>query len=275
MAQIDIKEATIKFYDGTLGTGTLDSTPADSDLAFTAATTHIGTDQITVSTVLASGASQPLAISVTGNEITITLATNATSTNDNAANTATLVKTAIDGNASAAALVTVALETAGAGAVEEGLSVTLSASNSISIKIGEGNLTFSEKRAVEFTRDRGILDTVREADEDPMDLAFDILWEFITAETGSGTPTPMDALKQIGEASGWVTTADDPCQPYCLDVEVHQAPNCATEDDEILIFEEFYYESLDGDLRGGTIACTGRCNRKTATVSRVPVADIP
>lgn len=273
MAQIDIKEATIKIFDGTASTAVLDSTNANADLTFTAQLTHIGTDQITVTMVDPGAASQALSVTVpTDREIVISLATDATSAITSTAND---VKTAYDLVSAAVALATVAVEGTGLGVVEAIAKTALAGQKSISIKIGEGNLTFSEKRAVEFTRDRGILDTVREADEDPMDLAFDILWEFITAEPSSGVPTPMDALKQVGEAAAWVTTADDPCQPYCVDVEVHQAPNCATEDDEILMFEEFYYESLDGDLRGGTIACTGRCNRKTATARRVDPADIP
>lgn len=271
MAQIDLKECTIKIFDGTLGTATLDSTPADSDLTLTAVSRHIGTDKITITLVDPGSASASLSVAVTGRDIVVNLAT---STASAITSTAAQVKTAIDGDSDASALVTVALETAGAGVVEAQTKTLLNGQNSISVKIGEGNLTYSEKRPVEFTRDRGILDTVREADEEPMDVSLDFLWEFITAETGSGTPTVNDALKNQGEASSWVSSADDQCQPFCVDIEIHNAPDCTGTDDEIITLEEFYYETFDPDLREGSISCTGRCNRKVATTRRVAAADI-
>jgi hypothetical protein len=257
MAQIDLKEATIKIFDGTLGTATLDSVAADSDLVVTTKSRHIGTDKVTITLVDPATASASLSVAVTGRDITVNLATDGTSA---ITSTATLVKAAIDGDADASALVTVSLE-------------TVDGQNSLTVKIGEGNLTYSEKRAVEFTRDRGILDTVRNADEDPMDVSLDAIWEFITAESG-GAVTIEDALKKVNSAAAWVSTADDQCQPYCVDIEVHNAPNCTGVDDEIIMIEEYYYESLDHDLREGTIATSGRANRKTATARRVAAADI-
>ena len=271
MAQIDIKEATIKIFDGTLGTATLDSTPADSDLVVTAKSRHIGTDKISITLVDPGSATAALSVAVTGRDIVVNLAT---STASAITSTAAEVKTAIDGDADASALVTVALETAGTGIVEAIAKTTLDGQNSISVKIGEGTVTYSEKRTVEFTRDRGILDTVREADEEPMDVSLDALWEYITAETGSGTPTVEDALKKRGEAAAWVSTADDQCQPYCVDIEIHNAPDCTGEEDELIILEEFYYETGDHDVREGTMNFSGRCNRKEATVRRVLAADI-
>lgn len=270
MAQIDLKEATIKVFDGTLGIAVVDSTNADSDLTVTAKSRHIGTDKISIALTDPGSASASLSVAVTGRDIVVSLATDVSTV---ITSTAALIKTAIEADSAANALVTVALETAGTGVVEANVKATLDGQNSISIKIGEGNLTYSEKRAVEFTRDRGILDTVRTADEDPIDVSLDILWEFIAASSG-GTVTAEEAFKKIGEASAWVSTADDQCQPYCVDIEVHNAPDCTGTDDEILILEEYYYESLDHDLREGTIATSGRCNRKVANTRRVLAANI-
>ena len=270
MAQIDLKEATIKIFDGTLGTATLNSVAVDSDLVVTAVSRHIGTDKISITLVDPGTASAALSVAVTGRDIVVNLAT---STASAITSTAAQVKTAIDALPAAAALVTVALETAGAGVVDAIAKTTLDGQNSISIKIGEGNLTYSEKRPIEITRDRGSLDTVRLADEEPMDVSLDILWEFITSETG-GAVTPEDALKKIGEAATWVSTADDQCQPYSVDIEVHNAPACTGTDDEIIILEEYYWETLDHDLRAGTVASSGRCNRTLASVRRVAAADI-
>jgi len=270
MAQIDIKEATITAFDGTLGTVALESAPSDSDLTLTAISKHIGSDKISIEMLDPGTATAALGIVVDGRKITVNLATSASAITS----TAALVKGIIDGDADASALVTVALETAGTGIVEAQVEVTLDGQKSFSIKIGEGNLTYSEHRNVEFTRDRGILDTVKNADEEPLDLTIDGTWEWVTGVPSSGTPTFEDILNNSGEASTWVTTADDTCQPYCVDVELWNAPGCILIEDEIIMFEEYYHESVDHDLSEGTIATAGRCNRTRATPRRVLNADI-
>ena len=270
MAQIDLKEATIKIFDGTLGEATLDSTPPDSDLTLTAKSKHIGSDKISVVLADPGSASAALSVAVSGRKITVTLAT---STASAITSTAAQVKTAIEASTAANALVTVALETAGTGVVEAIAETTLDGQNSIEVKIGEGNATYSEHKNREFTRDRGTLSSVRNADEEPLDLSIDAMWEYIKGLSG-GTPTLEDVFKMEGEAAAWVTTADDSCQPYCVDVEIWNAPGCTAVEDEITYFEEFYYESLDHDLREGTISVSGRCNRTVATSRRVLNAEI-
>lgn len=271
MAQIDIKECEIRAFDGTLGVVTLDSTPGDSDLTFTAVSKHIGSNRISVELLDPGAADASLGVTVSGRKITVNLATSATSA---ITSTATLVKAAIDGDSDAAALVVVALETAGTGVVEAQAEDWLAGQKSLSIKIGEGNLTYSEHKNREFTRDRGILDTVRDADDEPLDLSMDATWEWISSVGSSGTPTFEDVVKKINEASTWVTTADDTCQPYCIDIELWNEPGCGAIEDEILLFEEYYYETADHDLSEGTISTAGRCNRTEALASRVLNADI-
>jgi hypothetical protein len=271
MAQIDLKECTIKAFDGTLGTLTVDCTNVDSDIVYTAVSKHIGSDKVSVEYIDPSSASASLSISVDGRKITVNLATSSASA---ITSTAAEVKTAIEGDSDANALVTMALETSGAGVVEAKAEDTLDGQNSITIKIGEGNLTYSEHRNVEFSRDRGSLDSVRLADEEPVDLSVDAMWEWIRATSGSSAPTLEDVVKQRGEASAWVSTADDTCQPYCVDIEVWNVPNCGTDEDEIIVFEEFYYETADHDLREGTLNFSGRSNRTEATVRREINADI-
>ena len=271
MAQIDIKEAMIKVFDGTLGTTTIDFTAPEADMIFTAKSRHIGTDKISITFIDPGGATAAFSITVTGRDIVVNLARAASAITT----TAALAKTGIEADPDANALVTVTFGAGedGTGLLEGKAKVTLNGQKVINVKIGEGTLSHSESRPVEFTRDRGILDTVRLADEEPMDLSLDATWEYITAETGDA-PTLEDVLKKIGEAAAWVSTADDQCQPYCIDVELHNAPVCAGTDDEIIMFEEYYYEKLDHNLRDGTIATSGRCNRKTVSPRRVASADI-
>ena len=146
--------------------------------------------------------------------------------------------------------------------------------NYIEIKIGEGNLTYSENKTIEYTLDRGLLDEVREGDEVPMDVSFDLVWEFITGNQDSAgvPPTVEDALKNQNNAASWVSTDADACRPYALDVVIEYVPVCGAgagrQEQEVITLPDFRYETLDHDLRAGTISCTGRCNAKVATVVR-------
>jgi len=142
----------------------------------------------------------------------------------------------------------------------------------ISITIGEGNLTYSENKNIEYVLDRGNLDEVREGDQVPMEVSFDFIWDYITALAASGTPTVEEALKNTGEASTWVssdTGAGNACRPYAIDIEVIYAPVPTTcGDQETITFPDFRYETLDHDLRAGTVSCTGKCNALTPTIVR-------
>lgn len=272
MAQIDLKEATIKVFDGTLGEATVDSAASDSDLTFTANSRHIGSDKISVTFIDPATASASLSVAVSGRDITVNLAT---STASAITTTAAEVKTAIEASVPANALVAVTFaETSGTGVVDAAAKTTLDGQQSITVKLGEGNAVFTEHSAKDFKLDRGQLYTVKNADEQPVDLTVDAIWEYLTAVTGSSTPTVDDAMKRRGEASAWVSTADDQCQPYCVDVEIWNAPECTEVENELIMFEEFYVETVDHDLREGTLSFAGRCNRTAAVPRRVLAADV-
>lgn len=91
--------------------------------------------------------------------------------------------------------------------------------NEIDVKVGEGTLTYTERVEREYTLDRGTLDLVRDGDEVPMEVRFDLTWEYITAQiTSSGSPpTVEDALKNRLQASAWVSSDTDLCNPYAVD----------------------------------------------------------
>lgn len=131
--------------------------------------------------------------------------------------------------------------------------------NTLIVKMGEGNFTYSERKNREYAKNRGLLDLVRDGDEEPVEVKFDGVWEYIRDETG-GTATIEDALKQRGAASDWVSTDADACQPYAVDLELDNTPNCVDVDKEILTFADFRWEQVDHDLRAGTISVTGHCN---------------
>ena len=137
----------------------------------------------------------------------------------------------------------------------------------LEIKIGDGNLTYTEANEYEYDLDRGVLDTVRAGDQVPLDLSLDFVYEYITTGT-SEEISPMDALKQIGGASAWVSSSADPCEPYSVDVEVIHTPICTTQEIETTVFPDFRSESREPDLGEATVSVSGRCNAVQPTVTR-------
>lgn len=134
-------------------------------------------------------------------------------------------------------------------------------------KIGEGNCQYTEKRNIEYVRDRGVLDTVREGDEEPVEVRMDFTWEFLKSDV-TLIPTIEDALKQRGEASGWTSSSSDACEPFAVDIEIWYNPPCTGEKDEIILLEDFRWEQLEHNLKDGQVSLTGKCNVKEANVTR-------
>ena len=137
----------------------------------------------------------------------------------------------------------------------------------ISIKIGDGNLTYSEKNNYDYELDRGEIDSVREGDQVPMEVNLDFVYEFITTGTSEAI-TPMDALKRRGSAAEWVNSSSDPCEPYAVDIEVEHVPPCGGAQKEITIFPDFRSESRDVDLGEASISVSGKCNATEPIVTR-------
>jgi hypothetical protein len=142
---------------------------------------------------------------------------------------------------------------------------------SLEIKIGEGNLTYDEKRNMEYKKDRGQLDTVREGDEEPIDVRLDIQWEWLSSAGSDTVPTPEEVLKQEGLASTWETSSSDPCEPYAIDIIVDYDPECSGIDGERITLSDYRWESLNHDLKAGTLSTSGKCNVTRATKERVTI----
>lgn len=143
--------------------------------------------------------------------------------------------------------------------------------HTLTVKMGDGNFTYTEKKNREYTLDRGKLSTVRDGNEVPVELKIDAMWINIKASTG-GTPTVEDVLKNRGEAATWVTSSSDACEPYAVDIRLEYVQTCGSEQIEIIDFPDFRYEDLGHDSRGGTISISGKCNVTEPTVSRVTAA---
>lgn len=139
--------------------------------------------------------------------------------------------------------------------------------NYIDVKIGEGTLEYTEKREIEFVKSRGQLDTVRDNEEQPIEVSMTFIWEFIF---GGGTEeiTVEDALKKRGNASAWVSVSADAKAPYCVNLEVIYIPPCAGVKTETLVLAQFHFIELAHNLKDGAVALKGNCNISSAISTR-------
>jgi len=146
------------------------------------------------------------------------------------------------------------------------------AAHTLEIRIGEGNLNYTETKNMEYKLNRGLLDEVREGDEAPIDVTFDFVWDYLrgpSSVSGSGgTPTIEDALKQVGAAAAWTSSDSDACRPYAVDLVILYTPDCSTGDQEEITLPDYRFESLAHDLSAGTVASSGKCNATNAIVVR-------
>ncbi len=137
----------------------------------------------------------------------------------------------------------------------------------IYVKIGEGNLTYTEHRDYAYLLDRGLLDTVREPKDVPMDVKLDAVYEHITSGTSEAV-CPMDALKGMNSAVEWVSSAPDQCEPYSIDLLVEYDPPCAPVNREATVFPMFRAETREINYSAATIVLSGKCNVKEPNVYR-------
>ena len=138
----------------------------------------------------------------------------------------------------------------------------------VEVKIGEGNITYTEKSEYTYLLDRDNLDTVKEGKDVPLDVKWDSVYEYITTGTGENI-SPMDAMKGIGAASEWITYSEDPCEPYAVALEVEYVAPCGTSQGEITLFPDFRSEQREVNFKDATIAVTGKCNVTEPIVTRL------
>ncbi len=147
------------------------------------------------------------------------------------------------------------------------LAVITVLSQRITIKIGEGDLSWTEAREIIYDRDRDLLDTTRLGEEQPVEVDLAFVFDFVTTESGQAI-TPVDALKRTGEATEWVSSAADLCEPYSIDFFVVHCVPCGTEQDQDFTFQDFRYESLEYSIQDATISVSGSCNVSSILTTR-------
>lgn len=245
MARIELRDATIRIKDGLSGSAAINeptTAPVATDTAFDIDTVVLNTsvtDQIPV------GARFTVAGETDATQVhVVTSRTPSTGTTTNIVFSPAL----------------------GAGTYVDGGVVTFEA-NQVEIKLGDGNLTWTVNKEYEYLLDRGNLDTVREGDQQPMDVSLDSVYEQITTGTNEAV-TPYDAMNGVGGAAEWVSSSSDLCEPYAVDIEVLHSQSCGTAQDETTLIPDFRYESLEADLQAATLSFSGRANTVKPTVSR-------
>lgn len=132
-------------------------------------------------------------------------------------------------------------------------------SEEVELKVGDGNLTFTERQNIEYTRDRGQLDTVRQMDDEPLDVSFDFVWSWLKGSTLASTST--DAIRDIIKGNDPYATTGGDCEPYACDIEITIAPElCSGDTEEVITLSDFRFEELSYDIRAGSVSATGKCN---------------
>lgn len=137
----------------------------------------------------------------------------------------------------------------------------------LEIKVGDGDVSWSETRNFEYDLDRDRLDTVRLGEDAPLSVDMAFTFEYVTTQSGKAV-TPVDALKRKGEASEWVSSSDDLCEPYAVDIYIVHCIPCGTDNDQDFLFPDFRWESLDYSLADASISVSGQCNVTEATSTR-------
>ncbi len=137
------------------------------------------------------------------------------------------------------------------------------AATSVELILGDGNVTFTETVNREYRLNRGVLNTVKDGDEEPMSVTFELEWEYLDGAT------PYNIVKNA-DASYTTTDATDLCAPYACNIKIDYDPDCATGDQEVITFPDFRYENINGDLSGSQLSVDGRCNATEPTIVRTP-----
>ena len=243
MARIQLRDTTIYLQDGLAGTGAIAdaAVAASGETEFDCGTIVLNSDTTDMVPV---GARFTIA-SETGLPVhTVTART----------------------PASAGPTTNIVFTPATAGGVAN-LAVLTFTAQRLEIKIGDGDLNWTEGREMIYDLDRDTLDTVRQGADQPLEIDLAFTFEYVTTQSGQAI-TPVDAIKRIGEATEWVSSSSDLCEPYCVDVYVIHCVPCGTDEDQDLLFQDFRYESLEYSIRDASIAVSGRCNVTDVVTTR-------
>lgn len=144
------------------------------------------------------------------------------------------------------------------------------------IKIGEGTFTWTEKNNMDYQLDRGVLDTVREGDEEPVEWSLDVSWNWIQGTSAVPVADGIQELRRYvkGDATHKTTDTGDECAPHAFDIVVDYSPTCGSNDQDIAL-AHCRMESMQYDVGAGTLTMSGRANVREATITAVVATPTP
>ena len=246
--RIELRDCTLYFRDGLEGTAAVNDGSGVADAATTATI-----DTVALNTTLTQ--SVPI-----GARFTIAGEAGATAP----VHTVTAVTTASDVTTE----ITFTPAIAASSSIADDAVITFT-SQQIEVRIGEGNVTWTEAQELEYLYDRGVLDTVRQGNDVPVNVNLAFTYEFVRTGT-SETITPTDAVKGIGGAAGWISAATDKCEQYAVDLVIERVIPCSgtSVEDETITFDTFRYDQLNYDMGAASISVTGRCFSTEVNVTR-------
>lgn len=248
MARIQLRDTTIYIQDGLSGTGAIDSDTSPADLS--------GETTLDVTSIVLNTDDTDLV--PVGARFTV------------AGETGSPVHTVTARTPTAASPTTnIVFTPALASDVSDTAAITFLPQR-IEVAIGDGDLTWTEARELIYDLDRDQLDTVRLGEDQPLEVELAFTFEYVTTESGQAI-TPVDALKRIGEASEWVSSSSDLCEPYAVDFYVVHCVPCGTDQDQDFLFQDFRYESLEYSIQDASIAVSGRCNVTDVVTTRADI----
>ena len=245
MARIELKNCDVLFQDGLGGTGKIDGSPTPP----VATDTTLKVKDVALNTADADKIPVGARLRVAGETAPVDHVVTARTPADAGPTTEVTISPAL-----------------GAGTYADDGALTFKPQH-LDIKVGDGNITYTEHREYEYMLDRGNLDTVRESKEVPMDVKLECVYEHITSGTGEAI-SPMEALKGKGKASEWVSASEDPCEPYAIDIIVLHNPPCGTAENERTTFPDFRADSKEVNFKDATISVSGKCNAIEPIVER-------
>lgn len=156
----------------------------------------------------------------------------------------------------------------------------------LAMKFGEGDVSWEESEAIEYTTDRDKLDDVRSGAESPLSVTFSGV--FTHAFSLSGEPlTPYEILRAnriaeyhpdsvcadfMGYQEPWLIAAGS-CPPYATELELHINPRLRCPLNETMqgsayLFRFFRPEQHGVSISGGDFNVSGKCNVLIPTIVR-------
>ena len=140
-------------------------------------------------------------------------------------------------------------------------------SQQINVKIGEGNLTYTEHRDYQLpARPRTVGHGARaQGRADGREARRRVRAHHQRHQRGR---LPDGRLEGHNSAVEWVSSSPDQCEPYCIDVLVEYDPPCAPVNRETTVFPMFRAETREMNYNAATIVLSGKCMAKEPTVYR-------